>query len=324
MQILVAIFLLVIALALFWAWRNRKISNDTLNAFAAIFTVIAGIAAIVLFLVPAASPSPLPTETNAPEFGSTPPPINTAIIEKTPAQSEIVDPLTEQPLPDLEIAKNKLKQVEQKLANTTKGAWIPVPQGVFQPSIQSILDDLASANYTPPPSSANDLVALAKDYMKASDFNKAYNTFLEASKLDENNPEPHFWMGLLLPATGGPPEVAILSLGAAIEKDTSQQQLIAMFTFMQRGILYLMSSDPEQSLADFSECIQISGPLQLAVPIFMQRVYVDRGIAYQYLGKTDEAIQDYKKALDFAALEEDPLIVQKIQELLEEIDKAIE
>jgi Flp pilus assembly protein TadD len=56
----------------------------------------------------------------------------------------------------------------------------------------------------------------------------------------------------------------------------------------------------------------------------MQTVYVNRGIAYQYLGKTDEALQDYGKALDFAALEENPLVVIKIQELLEEIDKAIE
>ncbi len=149
MQTLVAIFLLGIALTLFWAWRNRKMSNDTLNAFAAIFTVIAGIAAVVVFLVPAASPPPLPTETSTPEIGPTTLPIDTAIIEKALAPSEIVAPLTVQPSPDLEIAKNKLKQVEQKLAITTKGAWIPVPQGVFQPSIQSILDDLASANYTP-------------------------------------------------------------------------------------------------------------------------------------------------------------------------------
>jgi hypothetical protein len=230
MQTLVAIFLLLIALTLFWAWRIRKISNDTLNVFAAIFTVVAGIAAIVLFLVPAVSPPPLPTKTSTPEIGSTTLPIN---IEKTLALSEIVSPLTIQPSPDLEIAKNKLKQVEQKMVNTAKGAWIPLPQGIFQPSIQSILDDLASANYTPPPSSANDLVASAKNYMEASDFNKAFATFLEASKLDENNPEPHFWMGLLLPATGGPPEVAIWSLGDAIEKDTSQQRLIAMFAYMQ-------------------------------------------------------------------------------------------
>jgi tetratricopeptide (TPR) repeat protein len=225
---------------------------------------------------------------------------------------------------DLEIAENKLKQVEQKLVNMNEGAWIPVPQGIFQPSIQSILDDMASANYEPPPSSTNDLVALAKDHMKASDFTKAFATFQEASKLDENNPEPYFWMGLLLPATGGPPEVATWSLGEAIEKDTSQQRLIAMFAYMQRGILYLMINDTKSSIADFTECIQISGYLQETVAVFMQTVYVNRGIAYQYLGKTHEALQDYGRALDFAALEENPLVVKKIQELLDEIDKAIE
>jgi tetratricopeptide (TPR) repeat protein len=324
MQILVAIFLFVIALVLFWAWRIRKISNDTLNAFAAIFTVVAGIAAIVLFLVPAASPPLLPAEMSSPEIGSTTHPINTVIIEKTLAPSEIVTPLNAQPLTELELTENKLKLVEQKLANMAEGAWIPLPQGIFQPSIQSILDDLASANYAPPPSSAaNDLVDLAKSYMNASDFNKAFATFLDASKLDENNPEPYFWMGLLLPATGGPPDVAILVLGDAIEKDTSQQRRMAMFSYMQRGILYLMARDPEQSISDFSECILISGYQQETIPVFMQTVYVNRGIAYQFLGKTREALQDYGKALDFATLKENPLVVKKIQEQLDEIDKAI-
>ena len=63
MQTVVAIILLTIALTLFWAWRNHRISNDTLNALAGIFTVVAGIAAIILFLVPAATP-PNSTSTN--------------------------------------------------------------------------------------------------------------------------------------------------------------------------------------------------------------------------------------------------------------------
>lgn len=126
--------------------------------------------------------------------------------------------------------------------------------------------------------------------------------------------------GIAPPALGGPPEAAILTLEDAIEKDTSQQRLMAMFAYMQRGILYLMISAPESSIADFSECIQISSYQQEAVPEFMQTVYVNRGIAYQYLGKTHEALRDYSKALDFATLKENPMIVKKIQELLDEID----
>jgi hypothetical protein len=41
------------------------------------------------------------------------------------------------------------------------------------------------------------------------------------------------------------------------------------------------------------------------------------------MAKTSQALQDYERALDLAGLEENPLIVKKIQELLDEIDKAI-
>ena len=41
------------------AWRKRKISNDTLNALAEIFTVVAGLAAIIVFVVPSAQPNTL-------------------------------------------------------------------------------------------------------------------------------------------------------------------------------------------------------------------------------------------------------------------------
>lgn len=224
---------------------------------------------------------------------------------------------------DLEIARNKLRSVENKIANMTEGAWIPLPSNVFQPSIKSILDDLDSLNYAPPRSPANDLIMLAKSYMLANDFNKAFTTFQQASGLDQGNPEPYFWMGLLLPATGGPPEVALWSLGEAINKDASQQKLIAMFALRQRGILDLMTRDPESASNDFTDCISVGGTKQQANPVFWQTVYVNRGIAYQQMAKTSQALQDYERALDLASLEENPLIVKKIQELLDEIDKAI-
>jgi hypothetical protein len=62
MQIFIAILLALISIVLFWAWRKRKISNDVLNALAGIFTVIAGIAAITLFIVPSAQPPALDTD----------------------------------------------------------------------------------------------------------------------------------------------------------------------------------------------------------------------------------------------------------------------
>ena len=57
MQFLVVILLASISFTLFWAWRKRKISNDALNALAGIFTVIAGVAAIIVFIVPSAQPN---------------------------------------------------------------------------------------------------------------------------------------------------------------------------------------------------------------------------------------------------------------------------
>ena len=224
---------------------------------------------------------------------------------------------------DLERARVHLKKVTQKLMNMNAGAWIPVPQGVFMPSIDSTFKDLDAMGYAPPSSKADDLVASAKTYMKASDYNKALSVFLEASRLDEDNPEPYFWAGLLFPATGGPPEVAELSLGEAISKDLSQKHLMAIFALRQRGVMNLMIKDGDSSLNDFSECIRLSGDQQETAPLFWQVVYLDRGVAFQNLGKTQEALQDYQKALDLAALEEHPVVVEKIQELVDEIDKAI-
>ncbi|MBI3170495.1 MAG: hypothetical protein HYZ22_18590 [Chloroflexi bacterium] len=67
MQITVAVLLLIVALILFWAWQTHKISNDMLNAVAAILTVVAGIAAILLFVIPgASSPNPINEKPLAP------------------------------------------------------------------------------------------------------------------------------------------------------------------------------------------------------------------------------------------------------------------
>jgi hypothetical protein len=57
MQMIAAILLALISITLFLAWRKRKISNDTLNALAGIFTIVAGLAAITLFVIPSAQPS---------------------------------------------------------------------------------------------------------------------------------------------------------------------------------------------------------------------------------------------------------------------------
>ena len=46
----IAVVLIIIAVVLFSLWRNKKISNPTLNALAAIATVIAAIVAIILFI----------------------------------------------------------------------------------------------------------------------------------------------------------------------------------------------------------------------------------------------------------------------------------
>jgi hypothetical protein len=95
MQTLVAIFLLAIALILFWAWRTHKMEGDTLNAIAAILTVIAGVAAILLFIVPAASLPPFSAKTNTPEIEVTKRlPTNTAFFTISPPNT----PLSATPL----------------------------------------------------------------------------------------------------------------------------------------------------------------------------------------------------------------------------------
>jgi tetratricopeptide (TPR) repeat protein len=224
---------------------------------------------------------------------------------------------------ELEKIRKKLTQVEQKLTNMTSGAWIPTPNSVYQPSVKSTIDDLAKVNYEPPSSIATNLVAMGKNYMKAGDFNAAFSTFQQASKVDETNPEVYFWLGYLLPAVGGPKEVAILSLNVAIAKDTSQDKFIAMFSLRQRGIFSIMTGDDSSALSDFSECIQIGSQSENKIPIFWQSVYINRSIAYQFLGKTYEGLQDYSKVLDLVAIQENPDILPKIQERLDEIDAAI-
>jgi len=96
MQTVVAIILLTIALTLFWAWRTQRITNYTLNAVAAILTVIAGIAAIVLFIVPGASLPP----TNLPQPSITPLQTSTAALTATFTPTllpAITSPLTSMP-----------------------------------------------------------------------------------------------------------------------------------------------------------------------------------------------------------------------------------
>lgn len=57
MQIIAAVVLVLISIMFFWAWREHKMSNDTLNALAGIFTIVAGIAAIILFIIPPPQPT---------------------------------------------------------------------------------------------------------------------------------------------------------------------------------------------------------------------------------------------------------------------------
>ena len=66
MQIAISIALAVVALLLFMAWRIRLIASELLNVLAAIGGIVAGLAAVILFVVPATQslpqlPEPLPT-----------------------------------------------------------------------------------------------------------------------------------------------------------------------------------------------------------------------------------------------------------------------
>src|SRR6266542_2986431 len=102
MQTIAAITLILISIMLFWAWKKHKISNDTFNALTGIFTIVAGVAAIILFFIPAPQPavpatnptqvlliinaSPLPTFTPLPISTLTP-----SQITDTSSQSAYVE-----------------------------------------------------------------------------------------------------------------------------------------------------------------------------------------------------------------------------------------
>jgi len=126
MQTLVAIFLLAIALILFWAWRTHKISNDTLNAFSAIFTVIAGIGAIVLFIVPAASLPPFSAKTSTPEIEVTKHlPANTAVFTLSPPST----PLPATPLPPTDTPFPPTFTPTPEFHDTD--VWVPISNDVY-------------------------------------------------------------------------------------------------------------------------------------------------------------------------------------------------
>lgn len=86
MQTIAAILLAITSFTLFWAWRIKKISNETLNALAGIFTIVAGSAAIILFVVPTAQPI-LVQETIP--LNETSSPNEIATLTKNPTDDEI-------------------------------------------------------------------------------------------------------------------------------------------------------------------------------------------------------------------------------------------
>ena len=83
MHIIVAGILILVAVGLFLLWRKRVISNDLLNAVAAILSAVAGLAAIAVFIVPAAQPS-----TQIPPNEQTIPVVLTAIAQATAVSVE--------------------------------------------------------------------------------------------------------------------------------------------------------------------------------------------------------------------------------------------
>lgn len=210
--------------------------------------------------------------------------------------------------------------------------------GCFQPSIKSIFADLEALGYTPISSPAANLLEEAKEYTEEGNYLAAFDKFTEASELDPDNPEIYFWLGTILPATGGPYEVAILTLDEAIEKDQSSEQIIAMFAYRQRGICNVLRNLPESAIADFTECLSCGSGKEEIIPFFFEGVYANRGVAYQYIGwrQFKEAPDDYDKALNFLAdalfdydkaielAEYHDVIMEKVDQFLKETQKTFD
>ena len=225
---------------------------------------------------------------------------------------------------EIKMIKEKIEKLEKILKEKEVGSWIPLPTDYFQPSIKSILDDFAKLGYNSPVSPANDLITTGIGLLKKSNYNGAYESFMLASELDEKNPEPYFWIGLITPAIGGPPEIARLYLENAIKNDNNSQKIVAMFAYRQNGCFGLMMENYEDANSNFSKCISLNPDMEEDFPIFFQVVYVNRGISYQVLGKTFEALDDYNKALDLALIEPHPPVITKIKEIIENIEKSVE
>lgn len=217
------------------------------------------------------------------------------------------------------IATDAPTEVSPPPTVTVTPGWYPAQIGVFQPSIRSVKDELSKLQYSSPPSSASTLVSAAKDYLGNSDYQAAYDALSEAIEVDEGNAEAYFWLGFIFPALGGPPEISMLWLDSAIEKDTSSEQIMAMYAYRQRGMFSVQSGEYDAAVADFTECVGLGSDREEVIPTFFQVVYTNRGIIYEQLGRQNEALRDYERTLELAQLEPVPPLVDKARERVEAI-----
>ncbi|MFC1629612.1 tetratricopeptide repeat protein [Patescibacteria group bacterium] len=185
---------------------------------------------------------------------------------------------------------------------------ISPPNIIFQPSVKHTLAELSVINYQQEDSPAKNHINQAKEKLGKGEFHEAMGIFLSAAKKDKNNAEVFFWLGMLAPILEGSDtteisNLAILSLDFAIQKNKSEQKIIAMYAFRQRGIFQMLyKNNYPGAVNDFTECILLGPGKEKTIPIFFQIAYINRGIAHENLSEMSEALQDYKIARELAII----------------------
>ncbi len=250
--------------------------------------------------------------------------------KKTPSAPPPPTPVATPTVQELIERIEGLEKEELAYRSEGIGRWVPMVQkGAFIPSVQMYATWSEQLRYSSVPSPVKDYINSNKELQTAKKLGDVCNKLVEALQLDESNAEVNLWLGYFGPAVGMPPELALLYLTDAIEKDMTSQQTTAMLAYMQRGIFQLyLGEDIEGAITDLGHCLRLGANKREVVPTLFQIVYLNRGVAFNNLesspgeDNTLNALRDYKEALRLAHAEPVPAVVESIAEIVREFEKA--
>jgi protein O-mannosyl-transferase len=127
-------------------------------------------------------------------------------------------------------------------------------------------------------------VSRGRIYFKRNDFNKAYEDFTSAIKLNPKYAEAFSNRAAVL-YNIGEWQKAISDYSKAIEMDSNYIDI-----FTNRGNAYENLKEWEKAIADYTQAIKISPKNDI--------IYYNRGIAYEKINQIDKAYDDFSKAIE--------------------------